>query len=180
MINTVPKNVTLSAPIGPRQWILIESHLDISATGAVLYSGTAATYSWGPVPNQATYVYNTNTGGNTGGLQTQPWSKYLRSLNIGTMAKYLLTAKPIDTFPLNGDGIFTTRPFGIIYNYAFNNTLTSTAITSIEVQNTYTESINLNLFIIPSKSFESQSSPGNYVIRAAVSLNDSPGIQITN
>lgn len=62
MINTVPKTVTLSTDlVGPRPWILMESHLDLSSTGVVQYSGNITTNSrFNPsVPTTATYVYGT-------------------------------------------------------------------------------------------------------------------------
>jgi hypothetical protein len=63
MINTVPKNVTLSKNVvGPRLWITIESHLDLSQTGSVLYSGTIATHSRNGSPEKASYTYGTSAG----------------------------------------------------------------------------------------------------------------------
>jgi len=64
-------------------------------------------------------------------------------------------------------------PFGDITNYSFNDTLTSPNVNSIIVQNSYNESINLNLFIIPSQSFMNPTSISQpkYVVRVAVSLN---------
>jgi len=65
MINTVPKNTTLSDVIGPRQWITMDSNLDLTSTGAVTYSGTIGTYSKSAVPINAAYQYGTASGGNT-------------------------------------------------------------------------------------------------------------------
>jgi hypothetical protein len=66
-------------------------------------------------------------------------------------------------------------PFGDVTNYAFNDALTNLNITSIVVQNSYNESINLNLFVIPSQSFMNQTTiqQPKYIVRVAVSLNDS-------
>jgi hypothetical protein len=67
MINTVPKNMTLSGVIGPRTWITLETHLDLSPiNGAVQYSGTIAHSSRTGAPAQASYDYGTVGGGNTG------------------------------------------------------------------------------------------------------------------
>jgi hypothetical protein len=66
MINTVPKGVQLSDVIGPRQWITMESHLDLASNGAVNYSGTIGTYSKAAVPTTASYFYGKSGGGNTG------------------------------------------------------------------------------------------------------------------
>lgn len=78
MINTVPSGTTLSAPIGPRPWLLRESHLDLnSTTGAVTFSGTVIGHGTGVLPNVASYMYNTEGGGNTGPKVTAVGSKYL-------------------------------------------------------------------------------------------------------
>lgn len=66
MIDTVPKGVTLSDVIGPRNWITMESHLDFTSTGDVTYSGKIGTYSKTEVPENASYFYGTEGGGNTG------------------------------------------------------------------------------------------------------------------
>ena len=63
MINTVPKDVVLSAPIGPRSWLTMESHLDLTSTGGVTYTGKIGTYSKSAVPAKATYSYLTSGGG---------------------------------------------------------------------------------------------------------------------
>jgi hypothetical protein len=63
MINTVPKGINLSAPIGPRHWITMESHLDLTSIGAVTYSGKIGTYSKTAVPKNASYSYGTTSGG---------------------------------------------------------------------------------------------------------------------
>lgn len=78
MLNTVPtkpNKVVLSDVIGPRRWILMESHLDLSPTGVVQYSGTITTYSKNapaPVPSTASYNYSLAAGGNTGVNKSQP------------------------------------------------------------------------------------------------------------
>jgi hypothetical protein len=67
MINTVPDAVHLSDPVGPRQWTMQESHLDITAAGAPTYQGTIKTHSkTAAPPANASYFYGTVGGGNTG------------------------------------------------------------------------------------------------------------------
>ncbi|TVY92382.1 WSC domain-containing protein [Lachnellula willkommii] len=150
MINTVPKTVTLSTDlVGPRPWILMESHLDLSSTGAVQYSGNITTNSrFNPsVPTTATYAYGTSGG-------EDPVS---HTSDAGVMQSNLV------------NGVISD-PFGDITQYSFNDTLTNTGITSITVQNSYTESINLNLFVIPSQSFMNPTNvqQPTYVVRVAV------------
>jgi hypothetical protein len=67
-----------------------------------------------------------------------------------------------------------SEPFGKITYYSFNDTIPA-GVTSIKIQNSYTESINMNLFIVPSQSFINQplNSDGSagiasYLVRAAV------------
>lgn len=72
MINTVPKNVNLSDIIGPRQWITMESHLDLTSAGVPTYSGTIGTYGKTAAPSTASYTYGTIGGGNTGPKTSQP------------------------------------------------------------------------------------------------------------
>ena len=64
----------------------------------------------------------------------------------------------------------TITPFGTITWYKFNDTLRSTdpTITSLTVANSYTEPINMNLFVVPSMSFVSGTTSGQYIVRAAV------------
>ena len=69
MINTVPNGTFLSDVIGPRQWITMESHLDLDSTNAVVFSGVIGHYTGKggpPSPATATYQYGTIGGGNTG------------------------------------------------------------------------------------------------------------------
>lgn len=66
MMDTVPRGVVLSEPVIPRQWTLIESHLDLSPTGQVQYSGNISTYSRTAIPINATYYYGKAGGGNIG------------------------------------------------------------------------------------------------------------------
>lgn len=66
MMDTVPRGMKLSDPVVPRPWILIESHLDLSPTGQVQYSGNISTHSKSGVPINATYYYGKAGGGNTG------------------------------------------------------------------------------------------------------------------
>jgi len=75
MVNTVPTAVTLSDPIGPRPWTLLESHLDLTTAGAVTYSGTIVTHSrTATPPGSASYFYGTVGGGNTGPKNSQAGS----------------------------------------------------------------------------------------------------------
>lgn len=67
-MDTVPRGMQLSEPIVPRKWILIESHLDLSPRGEVVYSGNISTYERGEVPVNATYYYGKSGGGNMGVL----------------------------------------------------------------------------------------------------------------
>jgi hypothetical protein len=64
MLNTVPAGTTLSSPIGPRPWITKETHLDLSPSGVVQFSGNISTQSKaaGAAPATASYVYLTNSG----------------------------------------------------------------------------------------------------------------------
>lgn len=67
MINTVPAtNPPLSDPIGPRKFITMDSHLDLTSTGILTYSGTFGTYGKTAAPNTVSYQYGTIGGGNTG------------------------------------------------------------------------------------------------------------------
>lgn len=78
MINTVPKTVNLSTNVvGPRPWILLESHLDLSSTGVVRYSGNITTNTrFNPsVPKTASYVYGTTGTANTGTQTSAAGSK---------------------------------------------------------------------------------------------------------
>jgi len=64
--------------------------------------------------------------------------------------------------------------FGTITYYTFSDILSDPTITSLNVQNSYNESINLNLFIVPSMSFVNPTSgPPKYIVRAAVSFTTS-------
>ena len=65
------------------------------------------------------------------------------------------------------NGVQTT-PFGTITWYTFNDTLRSPVVTSLTVENTYTEAINMNLFVLPSQSFVNGANPPQYIVRAAV------------
>jgi hypothetical protein len=78
---------------------------------------------------------------------------------------------PTATYPI----LFKTPiGFGNITDYAFNDTLTSAQITSINVENNYTAPINPNIFVLPSHSYHNtiQTSGVNtgsqFVVRAAV------------
>jgi hypothetical protein len=72
MINTVPKTVTLSDPIGPSPWLTMWAFLDLTSTGVVTYSGTIATYGKTAAPKTSTYSYSVNHGGNIGPKTSQP------------------------------------------------------------------------------------------------------------
>lgn len=69
MINTVPSNVELSAPIGPRPFITMFSFVDLSSAGVITYNGQVGTYSKTGSPTVASYVYGM-TGSGT--VQTTP------------------------------------------------------------------------------------------------------------
>ena len=67
-----------------------------------------------------------------------------------------------------------SEPFGKITDYSFNDTVPAGA-TSIKIQNSYTEAINTNLFVVLSQSFINQPINPNgsagiasYLVRAAV------------
>jgi hypothetical protein len=73
----------------------------------------------------------------------------------------------------NVNGV-VSEPFGKITDYSFNDTIPA-GVTSIKIQNSYTEKINMNLFILPSQSFIKQTFNPNgsagissYLVRAAV------------
>jgi hypothetical protein len=74
----------------------------------------------------------------------------------------------------NVNGV-VSQPFGKITEYTFNDTIPA-GVTSIKIQNSYTEKINMNLFVVPSQSFINQprNSDGSiggaasYLVRAAV------------
>jgi len=86
MLNTVPSGVTLSDPIGPSNWITMNSNLDLTSTGAVTYSGTIGTFSKNPVPGNAAYNYGTTSGGNTGTKSSQSGGGCLASKsNLGLL-----------------------------------------------------------------------------------------------
>jgi hypothetical protein len=87
MIDTVPKNVTLSDPIGPRKFITMWSFLDLNPAGILTYSGTIATYGNTPAPKTAAYQYGTIGGGNTGPRTSAIGGKFLfRDLIFRTIA----------------------------------------------------------------------------------------------
>ncbi|KAG4423745.1 hypothetical protein IFR04_003170 [Cadophora malorum] len=153
MMDTVPRGMQLSEPIVPRKWILIESHLDLSPRGEVVYSGNISTYERGEVPVNATYYYGKSGSGNMGGL--------------------LYSKGPvIQDNIVNG---VISDPFGDIAYYSFNDTLTSPLVNSISIQDVdrrdaYTEDINLNLFVVPSMTFSDDSNlkRPRFVVRAAL------------
>ncbi|TAQ86696.1 generic peroxidase [Chlorociboria aeruginascens] len=147
MINTVPAAVTLSDPIGPRPWILRESHLDLDSTGVVTYSGTITSSGTNSPPANAAYFYETAAGVSTGSKTSQAGVPF--------------------TIPIG---------FGIITDYVFSDTSIDPTVTSINVENSFVEPINQNIFILVSQSFNNQirNSFGNatvnqqFVIRAAI------------
>ncbi|KAK0118511.1 hypothetical protein ONS96_011608 [Cadophora gregata f. sp. sojae] len=153
MMDTVPRGVALSDPIVPRKWILMESHLDLSPGGQVVYSGNISTYERGQVPGKAIYYYGTTGGGNTG---------------------YPLVSQGpvIQDKIVNG---VVSDPFGDIALYSFNDTLNSPSVKSITIQDVnkkdaYTEAINLNIFVVPSLTFSDNSNPRRprFIVRAAL------------
>jgi hypothetical protein len=164
MINTVPSGTVLSDPIGPRPWITMESHLDLSPTGAVQYSGTIATHSWNGFPPTASYYYGTVGGGNTGPKTSEAGGKY----QISILVLHLTLTEVVQSNIVNAEINAIAVPFGTVIFYAFNDTMNSPEITSINIQGSYTEPINLNLFVLPSQSFV-DSTTGQFIVRAAVS-----------
>ena len=64
MLNTVPAGTTLSSPIGPRPWITKETHLDLSPSGVLRFSGNISTQSKaaGAAPATASYAFLTSSG----------------------------------------------------------------------------------------------------------------------
>ncbi|KAH8815517.1 heme peroxidase [Xylogone sp. PMI_703] len=150
MLNTVPSAVTLSDPIVFSPWIISVDQLDLDSAGVVSFSGTITGHSSSPLPDTASYVYQTASGGNTGTKTSQEGV----------------------AFP-----VFQNTPlgFGTISTYAFSDTI-DPSVTSINVENTFTEAINQNLFVIFSQSFRNPLFDPNsgavvkkqYVIRAAI------------
>ena len=67
MIDTVPENVTLSEIVGPRQWTMQqESHLDLSPSGEVFFSGTFAWHSLTESPPHfAEYTHTSSEAGSS-------------------------------------------------------------------------------------------------------------------
>ncbi|CZT51102.1 uncharacterized protein RSE6_12189 [Rhynchosporium secalis] len=155
MMDTVPRGMKLSEPITPRRWILRESHLDLSRSGVVQYSGNITTYSRGgpPVPNQAIYYYSTEGNGNTG---------------------YPLLSGP-KVIQDNIVNHVISDPFGDIAYYSFSDSIHTPTVKSINIQDinkkdSYTENINLNIFVVPSQTYRDNTDPNRpkFVIRAAL------------
>jgi hypothetical protein len=71
MMNTVPAAVTLSDPVTVRPWLMLKTHLDLTSTGAVSYSGIIAAHGTPAPPSTAAYQYGTTGGGNTGSRTSQ-------------------------------------------------------------------------------------------------------------
>ncbi|KAH7348930.1 heme peroxidase [Rhexocercosporidium sp. MPI-PUGE-AT-0058] len=165
MMDTVPRGMKLSDPIMPRQWIPIESHLDLSPTGQVQYSGNISTYSRNGIPINATYYYGKAGGGNTG------YPMYSKGPQIQS----------------NIVNHVVSDPFGDIAYYPFNDTLPSPLVNSFNIQDVnrkdvYKEAINLNIFVLPSQTFLDDSTPRRprYIVRAALLTTLSPaGTQLT-
>jgi len=79
MINTVPAtNPPLSDPIGPRKFITIDSHLDLTSAGVLTYSGTFGTYGKTAAPSTVSYEYGTIGGGNTGPKTSLPGGEFIQ------------------------------------------------------------------------------------------------------
>lgn len=70
MVNTVPNGIVLSDPVGPRPWILRRSHLDVTSTGGLTYSGQIVGSGAGTRPATASYVYRSSSGATVGGAKT--------------------------------------------------------------------------------------------------------------
>lgn len=121
IINTVPSTVTLSDVIGPRPWILRESHLDLLSSGGVTYSGAITTHSNAVIPATAAYQYGTVGGGNTGPKSSNAGGIDNSTSNSKTAANIVIVTQP-------------SVAFGNITDYAFNDTLNSLSITSMNIR----------------------------------------------
>ena len=80
MLNTVPKNVTLSDPVVPRPWITQESHLDLSSSGTLFFSGNITTNEKAlkTAPGTASYVFLTSSGSTVKSGTSKPARKSAR------------------------------------------------------------------------------------------------------
>jgi len=78
MINTVPRGMELSAPIGPRKFITMFGYVDFSGT-AIKYFGRVSTYGKTAAPSTAAFVFGTTTASGVAGTgatgNTQPGCK---------------------------------------------------------------------------------------------------------
>jgi len=96
MLNTVPAGTTLSSPVGPRPWITKESHLDLSPSGVVRYSGNITTQSKaaGAAPATASYVFLSSSGStlksgsSQAGRKSTPFYEADQLANLRRLAKY--------------------------------------------------------------------------------------------
>ena len=158
MLNTVPTGTTLSTVVGPRPWILRESHLDLLSNGGVTYSGSIVTHGTATPLTTASYFYGTVGGGNTG-PKTSGTNGIEKFLGFKSELQLILVTKTQ-----------TSVAFGSITDYPFNDTLNSPSVTSINVMNSYTVPINLSIFVLVSQSFSIPTSgAAQFVVRAAVS-----------
>jgi len=130
--------------------------LNLLSNGVVNYSGTWVWHSTTvSQPNTATYMYTTTGGGNTGP----------------------------HTVPVSLS--FSKVPYGAVTNYVFNDNITTPTVTGISVANgAYTAPINLNFFLLVSRTFlNAGGSPtgGNqWVVRVALLSTLSPtGLSVT-
>lgn len=149
MLDTVPKSVTLSSPIGPRPWITKESHLDLTPSGVLRFSGNITTQSKaaGAAPATASYAFLTSSGSTAKSGNSQ--------------------AGRLQDNTSNGA---VSEPFGKITDYSFNDTVPA-GVTSIKIQNSYTENFNTNIFLVPSQSFinnNGNTGIASYRVRAAL------------
>jgi hypothetical protein len=67
IVETVPSNVVLSAPIVPRRWVLRQGLLDLDSSNAVRFTGTITHRNIGnSVPAKASWFFGTTGNGNSG------------------------------------------------------------------------------------------------------------------
>jgi hypothetical protein len=179
MMSTVPAAVTLSDPFQVRPWIMRESHLDLTTSGGVQFSGVIAAHGTTAPPTTAAYIYGTTGGGNTGAKTSANGGKHLPRIIMISKQKELMS---IMTVTLPGSSLGPDQPadasgigYGIIKDYAFSDIITGQSVTSITVTSpgsNYTGTINTNIFILPSQSFSQQNADtgtGPWMVRVAVS-----------
>jgi len=172
MINTVPAtNPPLSDPIGPRTFITMDSRLDLTSTGVLTYSGFFGTYGKTAAPSTVTYEYGTVGGGNTGPKHSDPGGEGILWAPVASYQLIKITVLQSNIINPNAGvpGGATKFPFfGNVTYYNFSDPIYTPTTNSLIVEGgIYSEPINLDLFVVPSLSYQSGTS---YLVRAAVSL----------